>query len=185
MLTFAHIEFEHPVIGNRRKITFSSIPIFSSVRKKIEKNFWDMEMIGNRRKIHLFKVKLENLSEEETILNFPSGNYSVTGFWINLERKVMSHFLQIFLPSGSFVMVSWISFLMPLDAGERAGKVFQSTYFLLAQLVTLKYGSEEKGSLLCRCSILLGFIMSKKQERLRSELLSEDKITNLLGFLTK
>ena len=80
---------------------------------------------------------MENLSEEETVLNFPSGDYSVTGFWINLERKVMSHFLQIFLPSGSFVMVSWISFLMPLDAGERAGKVFQSTYFLLAQLVTL------------------------------------------------
>ena len=25
----------------------------------------------------------------------------------------------------------------------------------------LKYGSEEKGSSLCRCSILLGFIMSK------------------------
>ena len=73
---------------------------------------------------------MENLSEEETVLNFPSGNYSVTGFWINLERKVMSHFLQIFLPSGSFVMVSWISFLMPLDAGERAGKVFQSTYFI-------------------------------------------------------
>ena len=74
---------------------------------------------------------MENLSEKETILNFPSGNYSVTGFWINLERKVMSHFLQIFLPSGSFVMVSWISFLMPLDAGERAGKVFQIAYFLL------------------------------------------------------
>ena len=25
---------------------------FSRVRKKIEKNFWDMEMIGNRRKIN-------------------------------------------------------------------------------------------------------------------------------------
>ena len=49
----------------------------------------------------------------------------------------------------------------------------------------LKYGSEEKGSPLCKCSILLGFFMSKKLERLRSELLSEDKITNLLGFLTK
>ena len=48
----------------------------------------------------------------------------------------------------------------------------------------LKYGSEEKGSWLYRCSPLLGFIMSKKQERLRSELLSEDKITNLLVFLT-
>ena len=49
----------------------------------------------------------------------------------------------------------------------------------------LKYGSEEKGSSLYKCSILLGFFMSKKLERLRSELLSEDKITNLLGFLTK
>ena len=52
------------------------------------------------------------------------------------------------------------------------------------QAVALKYGSEEKGFSLCKCSILLGFFMSKKQERLRSELLSEDKITNLLGFLT-
>ena len=33
----------------------------------------------------------------------------------------------------------------------------------------LKYGSEEKGSWFYKCSILLGFIMSKKQERLRSE----------------
>ena len=52
------------------------------------------------------------------------------------------------------------------------------------QPCTLKYGSEEKGSSLCKCSIFLDFLMSKKQERLRSELLSEHKITNLLGFLT-
>ena len=49
----------------------------------------------------------------------------------------------------------------------------------------LKYGFEEKGSSLCKCSILLGFFMSKKLDRLRSELLSEDKIKNLLDFLTK
>ena len=54
-----------------------------------------------------------------------------------------------------------------------------------SKFFVLKYRSEEKGSSLCKCSILLGFFMSKKQERLRSELLSEDKITNLLGFLTK
>ena len=68
--------------------------------------------------------------------------------------------------------------------------IFEPLYFLklrpiFDKLALLpKYGSEEKGSSLCRCSSLLGFIMSKKQERLRSELLSEDKITNLLGFLT-
>ena len=48
----------------------------------------------------------------------------------------------------------------------------------------LKYGSEKKGSSLYKCSPLLGFFMSKKLERLRSELLSEDKITILLVFLT-
>ena len=61
-------------------------------------------------------------------------------------------------------------------------KQAQKYIFVLRR--ALKYGSEEKGSSLYRCSTLLGFIMSKKQERLRSELLSEDKITNLLGFLT-
>ena len=38
--------------------------------------------------------------------------------------------------------------------------------------VNIKYRFEEKGSSLCKCSILLGSFMSKKLERLRSELLS-------------
>ena len=70
----------------------------------------------------------------------------------------------------------------PKAASNKKGqkKFFGPSYFEAA----LKYGSEEKGSSLCKCSILLGLFMSKKLERLRSELLSEDKITNLLGFLT-
>ena len=55
---------------------------------------------------------------------------------------------------------------------------------LVTLIFLLKYGSQEMGSWFYECSPLLGFIMSKKQERLRSELLSEDKITNLLVFLT-
>ena len=75
----------------------------------------------------------------------------------------------------------------PNHALEQATEMLEkvSTFKFLFKVVWyLKYGSEEKGSSLCKCSILLGFFMSKKQERLRSELLSEDKITNLLGFLT-
>ena len=49
-------------------------------------------------------------------------------------------------------------------------------------VILLKMYSEETIPSFHECSPLLGFIMSKKQERLRSELLSEDKITNLLGF---
>ena len=61
---------------------------------------------------------------------------------------------------------------------------FFQSQIVKSMFYVLKYGSEEKGSSLCKCSILLGFFMLKKQERLRSELLSEDEITNLLGFLT-
>ena len=46
----------------------------------------------------------------------------------------------------------------------------------------LKMASQEIFYLFYECSPLLGFIMSKKQERLRSELLSEDKITNIRFF---
>ena len=61
---------------------------------------------------------------------------------------------------------------------------FTDRFRILIHTYVLKYGSEEKGSSLSRFSIFLGFIMSKKQGRLCSELLSEDKITNLSSFLT-
>ena len=33
----------------------------------------------------------------------------------NLERHVMSYIITYYLPSGLFVVVSWISFLIPPD----------------------------------------------------------------------
>ena len=56
------------------------------------------------------------------------------------------------------------------------GKIFRGGLFLLriGRRLLLKYGSKEKDSSLCKCSSFLGFFMSKKLERLRSELLSED-----------
>ena len=38
--------------------------VFSSVRKKIEKKFWDMEIIGNRRKNNFFKIKGQENKED-------------------------------------------------------------------------------------------------------------------------
>ena len=48
----------------------------------------------------------------------------------------------------------------------------------------LKTGSDKIIYWLGKFYFLLGFIMSKTQERLRSELWLQDKITNLLCFLT-
>ena len=43
------------------------------------------------------------------------GNYSVAGFQLTLTRKMMHYIITCYLPSGMFVVVSWISFLVPPD----------------------------------------------------------------------
>ena len=42
-----------------------------------------------------------------------AGNYSVAGFELTLQRKVSHYIITYYLPSGMFVIVSWISFLVP------------------------------------------------------------------------
>ena len=41
----------------------------------------------------------------------------------------------------------------------------EPAYYIEDCRILVKYGSEEKGSFFCKCSILLGFIMSKKTKR--------------------
>ena len=43
--------------------------------------------------------------------------------------------------------------------GETGQFFYNINYMLNTEHLSLEYGSEEKGSSLCRCSILLGFIM--------------------------
>ena len=77
------------------------------------------------------------LSAVEKIKSFSVGNYSVTGFWIVLERKMASHLLQMILPSAMFVIVSWISFLMPLDSGERASLLVTVLLVLVSMFLSV------------------------------------------------
>merc|ERR1711981_744044 len=44
-----------------------------------------------------------------------TGNYSVAGFKLNMERKMTHYLITYYLPSGLFVVVSWASFLIPSD----------------------------------------------------------------------
>ena len=54
-----------------------------------------------------------------------------------LERKIVSHLLQIIMPSAMFVVVSWISFLMPLNGGERAGLLVTLFLVLVSMFLTV------------------------------------------------
>ena len=87
------------------------------------------------------------MTEPERLTVYASGNYSVAGFWVILERKVTSHILQIIMPSAMFVVVSWISFLMPLNGGERAG-LLVTLFLVLVSMFLQVVVTAPKGKLL-------------------------------------
>ena len=45
----------------------------------------------------------------------------MAGFKLNLVRNRNSYLLQLYMPSGMFIIISWISFVIPPENGERAG----------------------------------------------------------------
>ena len=67
-----------------------------------------------------FKVKLLNnniaLRHLATTCSTLTGNYSVTGFELTLSRKMAFYIITYYFPTGMFVIVSWISFLVPPES---------------------------------------------------------------------
>ena len=79
------------------------------------------------------------------------------GFWRNTEELRITSIWAIHDPEGLYELG-----MADLNKeSESSTGQFLEFYSLPFGKSTLKYGSEEKGSSLCRCSILLGFIMSK------------------------
>merc|ERR1711860_379318 len=63
-----------------------------------------------------YKITINNLHKRDKIFNGGAlGNFSLAGFEMKLERHFMSYIITYYLPSGLFVVVSWISFLIPPD----------------------------------------------------------------------
>ena len=53
--------------------------------------------------------------EDQVFLGDSLGNFSLAGFEMVLHRYVSTYIITYYLPSGLFVIVSWISFLIPMD----------------------------------------------------------------------
>jgi len=63
-----------------------------------------------------YDIEIKPLSPEDAILDYgPLGNFSLAGFEMVLTRYVSTYIITYYLPSGLFVIVSWISFLIPMD----------------------------------------------------------------------
>jgi len=63
-----------------------------------------------------YSVKVIPLSSLDVILDYGElGNFSVAGFEMILRRHISHYLITYYLPSGLFVVVSWISFVVPPD----------------------------------------------------------------------
>ena len=63
-----------------------------------------------------YAIKIRELTPNDSILIFPQFNFSLAGFEMVLDRHVSNYIFVHYLPSGLFVVVSWISFLIPVNA---------------------------------------------------------------------
>ena len=63
-----------------------------------------------------YAIRIDSLKKEDAIfLGGTLGNFSLAGFEMTLHRYVSTYIITYYLPSGLFVIVSWISFLIPMD----------------------------------------------------------------------
>jgi len=63
-----------------------------------------------------YDISITTLAPEDSVLDYGAlGNFSLSGFEMVLTRYVATYIITYYLPSGLFVIVSWISFLIPMD----------------------------------------------------------------------
>ena len=56
-----------------------------------------------------YNVALDPLKPEDSLFIWQSiGNYSLTGFEMTLRRNSLKYLVNYYLPSGLFVVVSWV-----------------------------------------------------------------------------
>ena len=83
----------------------------------------------------LWHVKLKRLSAADSILIFEGlGNFSLGGGEFLLRRHVSTYIVGYYLPSGIIIILSWISFIIPMsDSMGKWGRMF----FLLLLLIII------------------------------------------------
>ena len=62
---------------------------------------------ANEHSVLDFSIDVSSLKDD--MLVYVSGNYSLTGFELKLKRNSFKYLINYYLPSGLFVVVSWVS----------------------------------------------------------------------------
>ena len=78
---------------------------------------------------NLFRITLSDLLSLSI-----SGNYSVTGFELKLTRKMAFYIITYYFPTGMFVIVSWISFLVPPESVPGRMTILVTVFLVLVNI---------------------------------------------------
>ena len=65
---------------------------------------------ANEHSVLDFSIEILPLKQKDELLIWDYDNYSLTGFEMRLERNSFKYIVNYYLPSGLFVVVSWVSF---------------------------------------------------------------------------
>ena len=84
---------------------------------------------------------MKPISKEQSMMVYSFGNYSAPGFIVHLTRNRASFILQIYMPSILFVVISWISFVIPHDSGERGALVITLLLVVVSMFLAVVAGS--------------------------------------------
>ena len=63
-----------------------------------------------------------------------TGNYSVTGFQLTLQRKMSPYIMTYYFPAALFVVVSWISFLVPPESVPGRITILETVFVVLVNI---------------------------------------------------
>lgn len=135
------MNFQHYPLDSQRCVVR-----LGSVRHDAKKQIYR----GSAEQLHLFfqkslqySIKFEDLREDEKYFTDDyNTNYSVSGFVLNLKRRRLPVFINLYFPTSLLTMMTWISFFIP--AKQVPGRIsLVMTIFLM--LVNIANSSGVRG----------------------------------------
>ena len=82
--------------------TYNSSYITFNLVKLVDMNEFQTSVID-------YHIQKTPLRENYTTLHYDDANFSLSGFEMHLQRKTHNYIINFYLPSGLFVVVSWVT----------------------------------------------------------------------------
>ena len=70
-----------------------------------------------------YHITIAPQSVEESLLQFYGVNYSYAGFKVGISRQLSSYIFNYYFPTASFVVMSWVNFLIPATGKMLVGRL--------------------------------------------------------------